>query len=146
MQSREISVFKINEYITNFDTAVLEITNSKYCENPSQTLVAEAKEVCDCICVDTVDRYSSPKHLVAAKLFNKESLNGFKNELPTEEIILTTETHPMIDKKKLETELKVFYCRSDIHEYSKLVDLLKLILEHNLDDVLSEITKLIKIL
>ena len=52
----------------------------------------------------------------------------------------------MIDKEKLETELKVFYCRSDIHEYSKLVDLLKLILENNLDDVFSEVTKLIKIL
>ena len=52
----------------------------------------------------------------------------------------------MIHKEKLETELKVFYCRFDIHEYSKLVDLLKLILENNLDNVLSEITKLIKIL
>ena len=146
MQSCEISVFKVNEYITNFKTAVLEIGNSKYCENPSQTLVAEAKEVCNCICVDMVDRYSSPKHLVAAKLFNKERFNGFKNELRTEEIIPTTESYPMIDKEKLETELKVFYCRSDIHEYIKLVDLLKLILENNLYDVLSEITKLIKIL
>ena len=145
MQSREISAFKDNKYITNFKTAVLEIRNSKYCENPSQTLVAEAKEVYDCIWVDIVDRYSYPKHLVAAKFFNKESFNGFKNELPTEKIILTTETYPMIDKEKLETELKVFYCRSDIHEYSKLVDLLKLILENKLDDVLSEITKLIKI-
>ena len=52
----------------------------------------------------------------------------------------------MIHKEKLETELKVFYSRFDIHEYSKLVDLLKLILGNNLDDVLSEITKLIKIL
>ena len=137
---------KVNEYITNFKTAVLEIRNLKYCKNPSQTLVAEAKEVCDCICVDIVDWYSSPKHVVAAKLFNKESFNGFKNKLATEEIILTTETYPMIEKGKLETELKVFHCRSDIHKYSKLVELLKLILENNLDDVLSEITKLIKIL
>ena len=51
MQSREISVFKVNEYITNFKTAILELRNSKYCENPSKTLMAEAKEVCDCICV-----------------------------------------------------------------------------------------------
>ena len=108
--------------------------------------MAKATEVCDCICVDIVDRYSFPKHLLAAKLFNKESFNGFKNELPTEEIILTTETYPMIIKEKLETELKIFYCKSDIHEYSKLVDLLKLILENNPGDVLSEITKLIKIL
>ena len=49
MQSREISVFKVNEYIANFKTAILEIRNSKYCENLSETLKAEAKEVCDCI-------------------------------------------------------------------------------------------------
>ena len=93
-----------------------------------------------------MDRYSSTKHLVAAKLFNKKSFTSFKNELPTEEIVLTTEEYPMIDKEKLETELKVFYCRSDMHEYCKLIELLKFILENNLDDVLSEITKLIKIL
>ena len=108
--------------------------------------MAEAKKVCDCICVDTMDRYSFTKHLVAAELFNKKCFTSFKNEHPTEEIVLTTEAYPMIDKEKLETELKVFYCRSDIHEYCKLIELLKFILENNLDDVLSEITKLIKIL
>ena len=36
MQSREISMFRINEYIINFKTAVLEIRNSKYCEGPSR--------------------------------------------------------------------------------------------------------------
>jgi len=146
MQSREISVFKISEYITDFKTAILEIRNSEYCENHSKTLMAEAKEVCDCICVDITDRYSSTKHLVAAKLFNKKNFTSFKNELPIEEILLTTEAYPMIAKEKIETELKVVYCRSDMHEYCKLIELLKFILENNLDDVLSEITKLIKIL
>ncbi|PNF22001.1 hypothetical protein B7P43_G17660 [Cryptotermes secundus] len=140
--SFQASVFKFNEYTTNFITAILELRNSKYCENPSKTLMAEAKEVRDCICVDIMGRYSSTKHLVAAKLFNKKC----KSEYPTEEIVLTTETYPMIDKEKLETELKVFYCRSDIHEYCTLIELLKFILENNIDDVFSEITKLIKLL
>ena len=52
----------------------------------------------------------------------------------------------MIDKEKHETESKIFYCRSHIYKYSKLVDQLKLILENNPGDVLSEITKVIKIL
>ncbi|XP_076046726.1 zinc finger MYM-type protein 1-like [Oratosquilla oratoria] len=146
MQSQEISVFKVSEYIKKFKTAILEIKNSKYCENPSKTLMEEAKEVCDCMCFDITDRYSFTKHLVAAKLFNKKSFPSFKKELPTKEIILTTEAYPMIDKEKLETELKVFYCRSDMHEYCKLIELLKFILENELDEVLSEITKLIKIL
>ena len=108
--------------------------------------MAEGKEVCDYICVDIMDRYSSTKHLVAAKLFSKKSFISSKNELPTEEILLTTESYPMTDKEKFETELKVFYCRSDIHEFCKLIELLKFILENNVDNVLSEITKLIEIL
>lgn len=82
--------------------------------------MAETKEVCSCICVDIMDRYSSIKQLVTAKLFYKESFTSFKNELLTEEIVLTTESYPIIDKEKLETELKVFYCRSDMHKCCKV--------------------------
>ena len=146
MQSPEINVFKVHEYISNFKAAILQIRNSKYCDNPSTTLTAEAKEVCDCICIDIMDRYSFTKQLVAAKLFHKKCLFVYKNKLPTEEIRLTIEAYPTIDKEKLETELRVFYERPDMHEYGNLMALLKFILENNLDDVLSEITKLIKIL
>ena len=52
----------------------------------------------------------------------------------------------MINREKLETELKVFYERSDMHEYCKLIELLQFIVENNLEAVLSELTKLIKIL
>ncbi|CAL1530204.1 unnamed protein product, partial [Lymnaea stagnalis] len=77
MQSHEIDVFKADEYVKNFKIAILEIRNSKYCENPSETLMAEAKEVCDCISVDIADRYSFTKQLIAAKLFNKKSFTSF---------------------------------------------------------------------
>ena len=97
-------------------------------------------------CVDIVERYSFTKQLVAAKLFNKKCFTSFKNKLPTEEIELTTEAYPMIDKETIQTELRVFYSRSDMHGYFRLIDLLKFILENNLDGALSEITKLIKIL
>ena len=90
--------------------------NSKYCDSPSMTLTAEAKEVCDCICVDIVDRYSFTKQLVAAKLFYKKCFFYFKNNLPTEEIRLTTEEYLTIDKEKPETELRVFYGRPDMYE------------------------------
>lgn len=146
MQSGEIYEFIVKEHVTDFNTAILEIRNSMHCENPSKMLMAEAEEVCDFIRVDLVDRFSFNKQFVAAKLFNKKSFTRFNNRLPTEEISLTTEAYPMIDKQKLENELRVFYSRSDMHEYCKLIDLLKFILENNLDGVLSEITKLIRIL
>lgn len=49
-------MFKVNEYIINFKTAISELRNSKYYENPSKTVMAEAKEVWDCICFDIVTR------------------------------------------------------------------------------------------
>ena len=79
-------------------------------------------------------------------MFIEKNFNSFKNELPTKEIELTTEAYPMINREKLETELKIFYERSEMHEYCKLTELLQFIMENNLDSVLSEITKLIKIL
>lgn len=75
MQSGEISLFKVNEYITDFKTVILPIRNSKYRDNSSKTLMVEAKEVCDWICVDVMDRYYFTKHLVADKLFNKKKIN-----------------------------------------------------------------------
>lgn len=148
MQSREIDVYKVHEYIANFKRAILEIRNSNYCENPTKTLMAEAKEVCDCVCADIAERYSFTKQLVAAKLFNKESFVNFKKRITitNEEIEVAIEAYPMINKEILKTELNVFYSRSDMHKYCKLIDLLKLITENNLADVLGEMTKLIKIL
>lgn len=66
--------------------------------------------------------------------------------ITNEEIEVAIEAYPMINKEILKTELNVFYSRSDMHKYCKLIDLLKLITENNLADVLGEMTKLIKIL
>lgn len=78
-------------------------------------------------------------------MFNEKSFTSFKNELPTKEIALTTEAYPMIDKEKLETELKMFYCRLDMHEYCKLIWATEIYFGKKLDGVLRKITKLIKI-
>src|SRR5215469_14427780 len=86
MQSTEIDVHKVHENIANFEKAILEIRNSNYCENPTKILMAEAKEVCDCVCADIAERYAFTKQLVAAKLFNKENFVNFKNKITNEEI------------------------------------------------------------
>ena len=52
----------------------------------------------------------------------------------------------MINKVQFETELAVFFSRPDMHKYCNLIDLLKFILDNNLEDVLGEISKLVKIL
>jgi len=147
MQSQEIDIFSIHEKIANFKAAIQEIRNSEHCKNPSVTLMTQAKELCDCISDDIEHRYSFSKQLVAAKkLFNKKNFATFNIRLPVEEIKIVTKEYPMIDKERLETELGVFFSRPDLHDYDKLIDLLKFILENNLDDVLGEITKLVKVL
>lgn len=73
------------------------------------------------MCVDIVNRYSFSKQLVATKLLNKKSFTSFENDLPTEKIGLTTETYLMIDKEKLETEIRLFYSRSVVYVYCKLI-------------------------
>lgn len=42
-------------------------------------------------------------------MFDKKNFRIFKNELLGENILLTIESYPMIVKKKLEVELKIFY-------------------------------------
>ena len=77
--------------------------------------MAEAKEVCDCVCADITDRYSFTKQLVglAAKLFNKESFVNFQKNISIKEIEIATKAYPMINKQRLKNELNVFYDRSD---------------------------------
>lgn len=109
----------------------------------------EVKDVCDCVCVDIVERYSITKQLAVTESLNKKIFTTFKNKLRIEEVGLTTEACLLIDKekgrKRLETELCLFYSRSDKRGYCKLTDPLRFILENNLDDVHGEIKKLINI-
>ncbi len=89
--------------IENFNSAIIKIRNSEYCENPSKTLMVEAKKVCDCISVDTAERYSFTKYLIAAKMFSNENFSSYNIKIPMEEILVTTEGYPMIEKQKLLT-------------------------------------------
>ncbi len=66
--------------------------------------------------------------------------------MPMKEVLVTTEAYPMIEKQKLLTELQVLYSRSDMHNYDRLIDLLKFITENKLVDVLEQLSKLIKII
>lgn len=146
MQSREVNAVKISENIGKFKDSISKIRESKYCENSSQTLSREAKEVCDYICVDIVERYSFTRQLLAAKLLNKANFDSYAKTTPLEEVFATTRAYPMIQKENLLLELQVFYSRSDLHNYSKLTDLLLFIFRNNLQETFQELTKLINII
>ena len=149
MQSRSIDSYKVQEYIKNFNEAISKLRNSNfsdYCDDPSKTLIIEAKEVCDTICMDISERYAFTKQLIAAKLFNKDNFGDYKKEIPIDDVNAATEAYPMIEKEQLIKELQVFYNRDDMHNYEKLTELLNFIIENNLESVFEEMVKLLKIL
>ena len=149
MQSPAIDSFKVQEYIKNFNEAISKLRNSNffdYCDNPPNTLIIEAKEVCDTIRIDIAERYAFTKHLIAAKLFNKDNFGDYKSEIVIADVKAATEAYPMIEKEQLFNELQVFYSRADLHNYDKLTELLDFIIENNIESVFEEMVKLIKIL
>lgn len=146
MQSREVNAVKISENISKFKDTISKIRESKYCENSSETLSREAKEVCDYICLDIAERYAFTKQLLAAKLLNKANFDSYTKATPLEEVFATVRAYPTIEKEALLLELQVFYSRSDLHNYNKLTDLLHFILKNNIQKTFRELTKLINII
>lgn len=53
-------------------TTVLEMSKSNCIKNSLKIQMAKAKEICMCIYVNVMGRFSYIKHLVAAKLFDKK--------------------------------------------------------------------------
>lgn len=94
----------------------------------------ESKEICDYICEETRQRFAFTNHLIAAKLFYKEHFNCFKKELPISEIKQICEKYPTIIPEKLNTELQLFYSRTEFHSFNGLLSLLNLLGDGNLSN------------
>ncbi|XP_015921952.2 zinc finger MYM-type protein 1 [Parasteatoda tepidariorum] len=142
----EDSTSKVLEYVENFESCISAIKNSKYCENTSSLLTADAKLFFEYLSEDMVERYSFTGHLLTANLLNKKKFIMFKKLFPSEEIKLIVKVYSGINKSKLENELRVFYNSSEIHEYSKMSDLLSFITENNLNYIFGELINLINML
>ena len=66
--------------------------------------------------------------------------------MPNDLISLAVSHYPQLDKDALATQLQVFYRRDDMRDFSGLLGLLNFFFENNLDEVFSEIVKLLNIL
>ncbi|XP_077294225.1 zinc finger MYM-type protein 1-like isoform X2 [Arctopsyche grandis] len=134
------------KYLEMFDSAIIQI-RKLYCVSSSPEMI-EAREICDYISKDIKQRYSRSRLLIASQLLEKNIMaqHQYHKTIPAEEVILVTESYPMLDNKRLLMELEVLYKRKEIHTYDGLHHLLSIMTEHNLTNVLYEITKLIKII
>lgn len=146
MQSTTIDANKIQTALTEFYTAISNISNSESNESASTTKIKESQEVCESICAEVKERFVFTNHLIAAKLFYQKHFDTFHKELPRNEIKEICEVYSILVQEKLETELQIFYSRKEFHNFKGLLSLLNVLNEENLASVFSEIIKLIKIL
>lgn len=63
-------------------TAETRPTRARVNENPHMTRNVAAKEVCDAIVIQAIERFEFTEHLVAANLFDNANIAIFNNKFP----------------------------------------------------------------
>ncbi|KAL1005408.1 hypothetical protein UPYG_G00058730 [Umbra pygmaea] len=118
-------------------------TESRRSDEDSQR---SAYEVCDTIIQTVKDRFTFTKHLTAATLLLSERFHDYGTHFPTDALKATVEAYPMLNKPRLKTELSLIYDSQDLGKCKSTMALFNFILDNNLLDVLSETSKLLRIL
>jgi len=72
-----------------------------------------ALKVCDVISIQAQSRFAFTKHLTAAKLFQSDKYEVYKNKFPLTTLNITVECYPFFIQEHLKTELEVMYFRDD---------------------------------
>ena len=145
MQSTNLTVQKVEEHVKNFQDAVNRIRNSNITDHAKMCLSSSAKEVCDSVSVNISERFSFSEHLRISQLFLESSFSLYLKCFPSDLIEAVNNFYPVVDCKKLKTELLVIYNRDSMHK-GGLVKTLLHIKNSNLSDSFSETVKLLEIL
>lgn len=158
LQMRKTDSIKVSHSVKNFlqiadglrkslDTASSE---EEPHENKRQrresNRVADAKEVCDRITVETKCRFESTSHLDVCKLLDSENFQEFSRNFPEHILDLAVTTYPMLNRNKLKSELSLIYERPEFIHGSGAVPLLKMLYSNNLVGVFDEIANLLRII
>ncbi|KAJ4425670.1 hypothetical protein ANN_27866 [Periplaneta americana] len=156
LQKRLIDSVSANKAVTNFQHNIQQVRDSidTINENPpsekkrkvetSDTRKVAAKEICDTVITQAVDRFKFTGHLTASKLFVTEKFNKYK-EFPEMLLNEIHKAYPFINVPRLRTELEIIYMRQDFSNTSSASVLLKFIIENNLERTFSESAKLLKV-
>ncbi|XP_042242452.1 zinc finger MYM-type protein 1-like [Homarus americanus] len=154
-QSRNIDAVKANVSLNVFNSTIQKIRDESDAvkevasgpkRNCSGDKSAAAKEVCDVIMKQCKERFSFVNHLAASRLLLVSNFPKYARIFPSNELEQAVKAYPMLEQKKLRTELRVLYTREYFCNSESLVDLLEIINESCLQSTLSETVKLIKIM
>lgn len=104
-----------------------------------------AKEVCDLVMANIDERFAFSDHLSAAILFQPSLFPKHKLLFPDKEFQTTVKLFDL-DENELRQELIVIYSRNDFQTANGALTLLKCIYENNLETVLPESVKLLRII
>nr|CAH7719903.1 unnamed protein product [Callosobruchus chinensis] len=116
----------------------------KLCAGDNKTVIA--KEVCDTLLSQIVDRFSFKDHLSATKLFDFKNFKTYRQTFPQQYFDETVKAYSMLDSVKLKSELSALYERDDMCDVGSILPLLVFISHNNLEKVLRETYKLLDII
>lgn len=122
------------------------IDNKRKKINPECRNSVIAKEVCDIIIFQSIERFSYRGHLEAASLLSPENFLTYSKTFPKALLDSVVGFYAMVSKEKLKTELEVIYMRDDFKNIVGALNLLSFMTDNNLDDTYSEVIKLLKII
>ena len=156
IQSRNIDATSAASYLNAFTSKIQHIRES--CDSNispdsdarvkinNTAITAAAKEVCDVILFQCTERFKFAGHLEASRLFAKEKFSDYVVNFPVPALNETAVSYPMIEKKKLKSELQILYAREDLCTFDTLTEFLLKLNLLNLNSTFAETTKLLKIL
>ncbi|XP_040177751.1 zinc finger MYM-type protein 1-like [Rana temporaria] len=114
--------------------------------NPELVHKRIAAEVCDIIVLLTKERFSFTSHLVSTTLLQADRFKQYTVEFPEDVLKSTLKAYPVLNLSRLKTELFLIYGTEEFRACRGAVDLLKLFMENNLEEVFVETISLLKIL
>ena len=136
---------KVEQHVKKFQDAVNRVRNSSVTDHAKIRLSSSAKEVWDNVRVNVAKRLNFSGHLRISQLF-LENLHSFYSKIfPSDLIEAVNNFYPVVDCKKLQTELMVIYNRQEMHKRG-LVKTLLYINNNNLSDSCCETIKLLETL
>jgi len=103
-------------------------------------------EVCDVISIQAQSRLAFTKHLTAAKLFQNDKYEAYKNKFPLTALNITVECYPFFVQERLKTELEVMYSGDDFRTLCGVIPTINYLLNNNIEDTFKEVFKLLKLL
>lgn len=141
-----ILTFRKNIDLTGTESESSASTPAKRMKVEKKEWKREATEVCDVIITQAKERFTFTGHLAAASLFICDNFQTFNSKFPEEIFKIVSKEYPILDSKKLRSEVCTLYSAEEFRKTSGAVSLLAFIKENKLQDTFSECTKLLEIL